>query len=96
MGRWVSIVLVLAVVGALAWVGNSRLQDLAKKPARRGDGGAVPVEVATIERGPIEHRRTFTGTLARLEYFDHTSPGQYRNHADLRSSAGNVGGSRRA
>jgi len=63
MRRWVSIVLVLAVVGALAWVGNSRLQDLAKKPARRGDGGAVPVEVVTIERGPIEHRRTFTGTL---------------------------------
>lgn len=63
MGRWVSIVLVLAVVGALAWMGIGRVQDVAKKPARRGDGGAVPVEVAAIERGTIEHRRTFTGTL---------------------------------
>ena len=63
MGRWVSIVLVLAVVGALAWVGIGRVQDLAKKPARRSDGGVVPVEVAVIERGPIEYRRTFTGTL---------------------------------
>ena len=63
MGRWVSIVLVLAVVGALAWVGIGRVQDQAKKPARRSDGGVVPVEVAVIERGPIEYRRTFTGTL---------------------------------
>jgi RND family efflux transporter MFP subunit len=63
MGRWISIVLVLAVVGALIWVGNDRVQDLAKKPARPGGGGTVPVEVAFIERGPIEHRRTFTGTL---------------------------------
>ncbi len=55
--------LVLAVVGALIWVGNDRVQDLAKKPARRGGKGAVPVEVAAIERGPMEHRRTFTGTL---------------------------------
>ena len=53
MGRWISIVLLLAVVGVLIWVGNDRVQDLAKKPARRGGGGAVPVEVAFIERGPI-------------------------------------------
>jgi RND family efflux transporter MFP subunit len=55
--------LVLAVVGALSWGVIGRVQDLAKKPARRGGDGAVPVEVAMIERGPIEHRRTFTGTL---------------------------------
>lgn len=55
--------LLLAMVGAFAWVGNGRIQDLAKKPERRGDRGAVPVEVAAIERGPIEHRRTFTGSL---------------------------------
>jgi RND family efflux transporter MFP subunit len=63
MRRWVSIVLVLAVIGALSWGIIGRVQDLAKKPARRGGDGAVPVEVAMIERGPIEHRRTFTGTL---------------------------------
>ena len=55
--------LVLVVAGVLVWIGNDRVQDLAKKPARRGATGAVPVEVAVIERGPIEHRRTFTGTL---------------------------------
>jgi RND family efflux transporter MFP subunit len=63
MRRWIWIGLLAAVVAALAWVGNGRIQDLAKKPARRGDAGAVPVEVAAIERGPMEHRRTFTGTL---------------------------------
>lgn len=63
MGRWISIVLVLSVVGTLAWVGNGRVQDLAKKPDRPGASGSVPVEVAPIERGPIEYRRTFTGTL---------------------------------
>ncbi len=56
-------VLVLAVVGALAWGAIGRVQDLAQKPAPRGGDRAVPVEVAMIERGPIEHRRTFTGTL---------------------------------
>ena len=55
--------LVLVVAGVLVWIGNDRVQDLAKKPTRRGATDAVPVEVAVIERGPIEHRRTFTGTL---------------------------------
>ncbi len=63
MGRPLSIVLALAVVGALVWAGVGRFQDVAKKPDRRGAGGAVPVEIADIERGPIEYRRTFTGTL---------------------------------
>lgn len=63
MRRLVLVVLVLGVAGALAWMINARVQDLAKKPSRRPDKGPVPVEVAVIERGPIEHRRTFTGTL---------------------------------
>jgi RND family efflux transporter MFP subunit len=66
MGRWISIVstvLALAVVAALAWVSIGGVQDPANKSSRRGDRDAVPVEVAAIERGPIEHRRTFTGTL---------------------------------
>lgn len=53
----------VTVVAALAWLGNSRIQDSANQSARRGERGAVPVEVADIERGLIEHRRTFTGTL---------------------------------
>lgn len=67
MGRWISIVstvFALAVVAALAWVSIGGIQDPAKKSSRRGDRDTVPVEVAAIERGPIEHRRTFTGTLA--------------------------------
>lgn len=63
MRRWIGIVIVLAVIGALAWIGNGRLQNPAGKSARRVAVDTVPVEVAAIERGPIEHQRTFTGTL---------------------------------
>lgn len=63
MRRWVFLALVLAVAAALAWVGNGRIQDLKNKPGRRGADAAVPVEVAAIGHGPMEHRRTFTGTL---------------------------------
>ena len=44
-------------------MGIDRIQDGPNKPSRRGGQNAVPVEVAKIVRGPIEHRRTFTGTL---------------------------------
>jgi len=63
MKRWISIALLLAVIGALVWVGIGRIQDDSKKSSRRGGQNAVPVEVAEIVHGPIEHRRTFTGTL---------------------------------
>lgn len=63
MRRWVFIALVLVIAAALAWLGNGRLQDLAKKPRPTGASASVPVEVAPIERGPMENRRTFTGTL---------------------------------
>ncbi len=63
MTRPILIVLAVAGLGALVWLGYDRIQDLAEKPARAGGAGPVPVEVATIERGSIEQRRTFTGTL---------------------------------
>ena len=63
MRRWLSLIVVLAVVAGLAWVANGRLRDLAKEPGRGGADGPVPVEVAAIEHGPMEQQRTFTGTL---------------------------------
>ena len=65
MRRSVLTLTVVALAGGLAWVGSGRLQDTSQKPARRGaEQGAVAVEVAAVEQGRIEHRRTFTGTLA--------------------------------
>lgn len=59
--------LVAAVVfasGLLAWMVHARLQDNGGNPPRPGaEARPVPVEVAAIERGPIERRRAFTGTL---------------------------------
>ena len=54
----------LAVLGGLAWLVYARFaetQDPAGKRAARDR--AIPVEVSAIERRPIEWRRTFTGTL---------------------------------
>ena len=63
MGRWVSIALALVMVAVLAWEGIGWVQHPMKKPGSGSERRTVPVEVAVIERGPIEHRRTFTGTL---------------------------------
>ena len=69
MRRWIFLAVVLAVVGVLAWLGNGRLDELARKPSRKPGTGPVPVEVAAIERGAIENRRTFTGTIdAKAEF----------------------------
>ena len=71
MRLWISILVLLAAVGAAAWLGQERLfGTTGERPSSRGDRvHAVPVEVAAIERGPIERRRAFTGTLeARAEF----------------------------
>jgi len=63
--------LVLIALGGAVWLAQERLQDLADHPGPRAGGAvrAVPVEVMAIERGPIELRRIFTGTLeARAEF----------------------------
>jgi len=61
---WTGLILVLIVAGLVTGLVQERLQGRPDAPAS-GDRGtrAVPVEVAAIERGPIELRRTFTGTL---------------------------------
>ena len=57
--------LVLLVIAAvITWLLLDRLGNNAGDDAkRRGDDRPIPVETGTIERGPIELRRTFTGTL---------------------------------
>ncbi len=71
MRLWIPILVLVAAVGAAVWLGQDRLFGTAgERPSTRGGKlHAVPVEVAAIERGPIELRRAFTGTLeARAEF----------------------------
>ncbi len=66
------VLLLLVVLLAAAWLGWAIYQRLQATQAGTREKGAkppVPVEVATIERGPIALQRTFTGTLeARAEF----------------------------
>ncbi|MDX1431133.1 MAG: efflux RND transporter periplasmic adaptor subunit [Gammaproteobacteria bacterium] len=62
---WIPTTLGLAAAAGLAWLVYARVQDLGETPAAGGAATrVVPVEVAEIERGPIELRRVFTGTLS--------------------------------
>ncbi len=56
------LVAVLLAVG-LIWVVYGRFSQHGSSGGRRGASTPVPVEVATIEHGPIEFRRTFNGAL---------------------------------
>jgi RND family efflux transporter MFP subunit len=63
------VLLLLGAAGVLGWSIYQRLEATTEKAARKADKKPVPVEVAPIERGPIELLRTFTGTLeARAEF----------------------------
>jgi RND family efflux transporter MFP subunit len=70
--RLKTLVMVLLLLGAgsvLVWSVYQQLEGTAEKSARKGDAQPVPVEVAAIERGPLELQRTFTGNLeARAEF----------------------------
>jgi RND family efflux transporter MFP subunit len=57
--------LILAAAGATAWLWLRPPDTEGDMSSREGKGGsrAVPVELAPIQRGPIERRRTFSGTL---------------------------------
>jgi RND family efflux transporter MFP subunit len=62
--RWISTALVLVIVAVPGWLVYERLQETGGPGAAGGKHArAVPVEVADIERGAIELRRVFTGTL---------------------------------
>lgn len=70
MKFWISVGVVLVAAAAAVWLGQGRLQDAAPGAAKRvKETRPVPVEIAAIERGAIERRRAFTGTLeARAEF----------------------------
>jgi RND family efflux transporter MFP subunit len=59
----IGVILVAMGTGAWLWLTAPGSGD--NPPSGRGNEAprAVPVELAPIERGPIERRRTFTGTL---------------------------------
>ena len=62
--RWKSLALVVLIAAGLAWLIAQRLLEGEEPVRTRADDQRVaPVEVAAIERGPIELRRSFTGTL---------------------------------
>lgn len=66
--RSTALTLALIAAAVLAWAIYSRMsQDVAGK-GRRGPR-AAPVEVAPVERGTIELRRTFSGTLEATAKF---------------------------
>jgi RND family efflux transporter MFP subunit len=61
---WIVVSVVLGTAVLLAWEVYVHLQGLTQEPADRNQQRQpVPVEVALVERGPIELRRSFTGTL---------------------------------
>jgi RND family efflux transporter MFP subunit len=60
--RRISLALVLLIAAGLAWLIAQRLLE-GEQTGSTGGERAAPVEVASIERGPIELRRSFTGTL---------------------------------
>lgn len=67
--RALSMLLLVGLGGALIWNLYQKLGEAPDSSARKTDQAAAPVEVAAIERGPIERLRTFTGTLeARAEF----------------------------
>jgi RND family efflux transporter MFP subunit len=59
----VGILIALIAIGGLAWLASDRLKESAASVARTAERGPAPVEVMPVELGPIELRRTFSGSL---------------------------------
>ncbi|GAB6043720.1 efflux RND transporter periplasmic adaptor subunit [Endothiovibrio diazotrophicus] len=70
MKRTILLLLLLGLAAGLGWTVYERLAESAK-PAAKGKGGKrpVPVAVAAVERGAIEARRTYSGTLEATAEF---------------------------
>ncbi|MCF8038597.1 MAG: efflux RND transporter periplasmic adaptor subunit [Desulfohalobiaceae bacterium] len=67
--RTFSLALLLVLAAGLVWLVVARLQEEGKPRERNEGPRAVPVEVAEIERGSIELRRTFSGALEATAEF---------------------------
>ncbi|MFW6054601.1 MAG: efflux RND transporter periplasmic adaptor subunit [Thermodesulfobacteriota bacterium] len=67
--RIFSLALFLILAAGLVWLVAARLQEEGKPRERTEGSRAVPVEVAEIERGSIELRRTFSGALEATAEF---------------------------
>jgi RND family efflux transporter MFP subunit len=60
----VALSMLIAAGAFAAWTGYQRMDEAHDAPVRRGPTSkVVPVEIAAVQHGPIENRRTFTGTL---------------------------------
>lgn len=56
--------ILLGISAGIAWLVVDKLGEAGRDEAdRKGENRPIPVETGSIERGPIELRRTFTGTL---------------------------------
>ena len=64
------LLLLLSITGATVWFVSQDPSNTSRKAKSKADGAqAAPVEVASIEHGPIELHRTFTGTLKAYKGF---------------------------
>lgn len=63
LGKTIALAILLLGLGALGWQIYHRLALPPQAATREGGRQPVPVEVAPIERGSIEWRRAFSGTL---------------------------------
>jgi RND family efflux transporter MFP subunit len=65
--RWGALLLLLAGLGWIGWAVAGRLSSPGEGGRTSSGQAPAPVEVAPIERGPIELRRAFSGTLEPRE-----------------------------
>jgi len=63
------LLIVLSVATGIAWLVYERIDEVADRQRSRGGKKPVPVEVAEIQRGPIELVHIFTGTLEAQAQF---------------------------
>lgn len=61
--KWIVVVVLIVGASSLGWAIFNRLQEHSVPTKRSRASRAAPVEVARIEYGPIQLRRTFSGAL---------------------------------
>lgn len=61
--------MITAIIAGLGWAAYIRIQDQSDNTQRSRDKYIAPVEAASIQHGPIELRRTFSGALEAVSKF---------------------------